>query len=91
MDSVVKFSVVASCACHAAYARLVTGQRTTKGWLTDVDQLIASNGLSTTLYNLGGGGAPLYYRYKCSLKTVKGTQYKLEYASFIRSKDLKLN
>jgi uncharacterized protein (UPF0371 family) len=48
MDSVVKFSAAAR-VTHAAYARKGPGHRTTKGWHTDVDQLISSNGFGTTL------------------------------------------
>jgi hypothetical protein len=39
--------------------RIGTGQRTTKGWHTDGDQLITLSNFGTTLHNLGGGGGPL--------------------------------
>jgi hypothetical protein len=51
MDSVVKFSPVAS--CHAAYARLGSARRTIEGWHTAVNQLNSwlnsSHGFDTKL------------------------------------------
>jgi hypothetical protein len=52
MECLVKFSAVASKA-HTAYARLVTGQLTIKGWHAAVNQLITSNGFGTTAIELG--------------------------------------
>jgi hypothetical protein len=52
MDTVVKFSAVASCA-----SCLCRGQ--TSGLPAAVDQLIAFSGIGTTLLNLGGFGGPL--------------------------------
>jgi hypothetical protein len=53
LDSVVKFSDVASCACCLCRdARLGTGQRATKGWHTAGYQQITPSGFGTTLLDL---------------------------------------
>jgi hypothetical protein len=59
MDSMVKFSAVASACCIYTPLDTGQGQRTTTGWHNAGGQLISPGGFSTTQVNLGGGGNPL--------------------------------
>jgi hypothetical protein len=51
-SAVIRRSAVASCLTHAAYGRMGSGQRTTKGWHTAGDKVITSIGWGTTFREL---------------------------------------
>jgi hypothetical protein len=63
---------------HAACAILEPGQRTTKERHTAVDHLITPRGFVTTLYITWMLVAVRCKIVNCTLKAVKGIQYKLE-------------